>query len=119
LKYLLMGAFVVRFLTFCFAILLISTQFVLAAARSPDYPTGFDHPPTNREIKARLHEICVGVSADKARAPRRCACYVNGVMKHQSPAELNVLRTTGHFADSVKPKVKALMESCKVQIDQN
>jgi hypothetical protein len=64
-----------------------------------------------------LQEICVGVSADKARAPRRCGCYVSGVMKKQTGVELDVLRTTGHFAESAQPKVRAMMDHCKVQID--
>lgn len=109
----------VRFLSVCSVIFCLASPSVLAAGRSPDYPTGFDHLPSNGEIKSRLQEICVSVSADKARAPRRCGCYVGGVMKKQSAEELDVLRKTGHFAESAQPKVRALMASCKVQIDSN
>jgi hypothetical protein len=113
----LQGVTLVRCLLAFILFVLLSSPSVYAAGRSPDYPTGFDHPPSNDEIKTRLQDICVNVSADKARAQRRCGCYVSGVMKKLTADELEALRTTGHFAESAQPKVRALMASCKVQID--
>ncbi len=87
---------------------------VLAGGKAPGYPSGFDHVPNNKEIRDRLQELCVGVVENKARAPRRCGCYVNGLSKKLSADDFDVLRATGRFSEAAQPKARELMKTCKV-----
>ena len=89
-----------------------------AGARPPGAPSGFDHPPTDDEIRSRLREICTSlVVADGKKADvagRRCGCYSKGVMKALTPGERDEMRVTGKFSPSAQPKAKAFMATCRI-----
>ncbi len=89
-----------------------------AGARPPSAPSGFDHPPTDDEIRSRLREICTSlVVADGKKADvagRRCGCYSKGVMKALTQGERDEMRVTGKFSPSAQPKAKAFMATCRI-----
>jgi hypothetical protein len=92
----------------------------LAGSRPPGSPTGFDHPPTNDEIRSRLNDICTSLvetqdQKSPAVAGRRCGCYSSGVVKAMTPSELDEMRATGKFSPSAQPKAEHYMRSCHVK----
>lgn len=91
-----------------------------AGGRPPGSPSGFDHPPSNDEIRGKLRELCVGLVREQDKLPeniagRRCGCYSSGVVKALTPGELDELRATGKFSPSAQPKAKRFMTSCRVK----
>jgi hypothetical protein len=94
------------------------SSLAFAGGRPPGSPSGFDHPPTDDEIRGRLREICTSlVVADGKKAEvagRRCGCYSKGVMKAMTPGERDEMRATGKFSPSAKPKAEKLMASCRI-----
>ena len=94
------------------------TGIAFAGGRPPGAPSGFDHPPTNDEIRVKLHDICTGLLSTDGKpaqiAGRRCSCYAGGVVKAMTASELDELRATGKFSPSAQPKAKRFMASCRV-----
>ena len=94
------------------------TGFAFASGRPPGSASGFDHPPSNDEIRGKLHDICTGLLTGDGKAAqiagRRCSCYANGVVKAMTPGELDEMRATGKFSPSAQPKAKRFMASCRV-----
>jgi hypothetical protein len=90
----------------------------LAGGRPPSAPSGFDHPPSDDEIRGRLRDICTSlVIADGKKADvagRRCGCYSKGVVKAMTAGERDEMRVTGKFAPSAQPKAKKFMASCRI-----
>jgi hypothetical protein len=92
----------------------------LASGRPPGSPSGFDHAPSNGEIRDKLRQLCVGLVKDQDKLPdniagRRCGCYANGVVKAMTYAEADEMRATGKFSPSAAPKAKRYMLSCRVK----
>jgi hypothetical protein len=90
----------------------------LAGGRPPGVPSGFDRPPSDDEMRARLREICTQLVINDGKkadvAGRRCGCYSKGVMKAMTQGERDEMRTTGKFSPSAQPKAKKFMASCRV-----
>lgn len=109
---------IVRSVIFASCLAMISGV-AMAGGRPPGSSTGFDHPPSNDEIRTRLKEICTGlVSQDKVsmeQASHRCGCYSNGVVKAMTPGELDEMRATGKFSPAAEPKARKYMISCRVR----